>query len=178
MTDGVNNTDAVQVALALGGNVGDVPRTFDKSIGKLAAAGLEDIRRSSLYRNPAVGCAPGTPDFINAVVTGLWRGSPQGLKTVCQRIEVEAGRPREHPRWSSRSLDIDIILYGRAIISDHDLSVPHPAAMSRLFVLLPLSEIAGEWGFPGVGMTVKELLEERFGLERSGFETLPWEFCG
>ncbi len=137
------------VALSLGGNLGDVEASFRRALTKLAERGFSLEKASSLYRTAPVGCEEGAPDFWNAAATGRWKGSPQELLAVCKELEREAGRPGEHPRWHSRTLDIDIVLFGDLELSSPSLRIPHPEARLRGFVLEPLAEIAGSWAFPG-----------------------------
>ncbi len=149
------------IALSLGGNMGNVRDEFRKTLVKLKSGGLSSICVSSLYSTPAVGCAPGTADFINAVVTGRWSSSLESLLRLCKKIEVSAGRPEKHIRYSSRPLDIDIILFGDMIRADERITIPHKEAQKRLFVLIPLAEIAGDWIFPDTGKKISSFLRRK-----------------
>jgi 2-amino-4-hydroxy-6-hydroxymethyldihydropteridine diphosphokinase len=175
------------IAIALGGNIGDVNAVFQKAIALIKKNGVEKIKISSLYANPAVDCIPETPDFTNAVLTGKWQGSPHELLSLCKKIETTLGRPKNHtshrlkpiclpkskqsqesahnipyiknsPIYTSRIVDLDIILFGRQVINEDDLQIPHKKAHERLFVLVPLAEIAAEWLFPDKRCTAKDLL--------------------
>ncbi|MFA6294626.1 MAG: 2-amino-4-hydroxy-6-hydroxymethyldihydropteridine diphosphokinase [Victivallales bacterium] len=150
-----------EVALSLGGNTGNVPLSFRRALEKLRAGGLCEIRISSLYRTAPVGCANGTPDFINAAATGKWNGSLASLHSLCMEIEVETGRPANHVKYASRTLDLDIVFFGDMIYSDGKITVPHREAKHRLFVLIPLAEIAGDRLFPGEKSSVSEILEKQ-----------------
>lgn len=147
------------IALSLGGNLGDVSATFRSAANDLALAGVTDIKLSSFFRTAPVGCAPGTPDFINAALTGNWSGSVEELHELCRLLEVKNGRPRDHESYVSRTLDIDIVFFGSEIINTPDLTIPHKEASNRLFVLVPLAEVAGDWFFPGTGSTVNDVLD-------------------
>lgn len=149
-----------EVALSLGGNTGNVPMSFRKALNKLQNGGLCEVRISSLYRTAPVGCAKGTPDFINAVVTGKWNSSLDSLHNLCLKIEVEEGRPTDHVKYASRTLDLDIVFFGDMVYSDSKITVPHREAKKRLFVLIPLAEIAGGRIFPGETVTVAEILKK------------------
>lgn len=144
--------------LGLGGNMGDVAGAFKTATEKLVSASFQIEKISSIYRTAPVGCEPGAPDFLNAALSGWWSGTPSELLSICKRIETEAGRPEIHPKWHSRPLDIDIILFGNEIISESKLAVPHPMASERAFVLVPISEIAPCVTFPDSGKKVSELL--------------------
>jgi len=150
--------EQVQVALALGGNQGDVPGAFETAQRGLEKAGLANARRSSLYRTSPVGCVPGTEDFTNAALSGIWPNSLDDLLKTCKSLETEAGRPLNHLKFSSRPLDLDIIFFGELLYARPGLTIPHPEAAKRLFVLVPLSEIAPDLPFPGLNRTVSEQL--------------------
>ena len=148
------------IAIALGGNLGNVPDTFQKAIGLFEKNGVTNIIVSSLYSNPADNCVPETPDFTNAVLIGKWNKSPQELLLICQKIEITLGRPKKHKSNTSRIIDLDIILFGKQIIDEPDLQIPHKKAHKRLFVLIPLAEIASNWIFPNQKISVKEMLNK------------------
>ena len=130
--------------IALGGNLGDVPGAFRRAEESLSSAGFRIRRFSSLYTTEPVDCEPGAGAFVNAAMSGYWDGTPSGLLALCKRIESENGRPNAHPHHVSRTLDLDIILFGRETISLPDLTVPHPEAARRGFVMDPLREIEPE----------------------------------
>ena len=130
--------------IALGGNLGDVPSAFRRAVRSLSDAGFRIRRFSSLLATEPVGCEPGAPEFVNAAVSGFWSGTASDLLALCRRIEAENGRPNEHPHHVSRTLDLDIILFGRETVDLPDLTVPHPEAIRREFVMKPLREIEPE----------------------------------
>ena len=148
------------IAIALGGNIGEADTTFQKAVVLLQQNDVKDIKLSSLYTNPAVGCIPGTPYFTNAALIGKWQKSPKHLLTLCQKIEFILGRPKNHTSDTSRIIDLDIILFGDHIINDYNLQVPHKRAHERAFVLVPLAEIATDWVFPDKNCTVDYLLNK------------------
>ncbi|MCQ2397183.1 MAG: 2-amino-4-hydroxy-6-hydroxymethyldihydropteridine diphosphokinase [Lentisphaeria bacterium] len=128
--------------MSIGGNIGDVPSSFNEALRLLDEAGFRVERASSAYRNPAVGCEDGAPDFFNWAVKGHWDGTPEALLAVTQSIEVALGRPKDHPHWHSRTLDIDIIFCNGEERSTPELTLPHPRWRERSFVLIPLREIS------------------------------------
>ena len=146
------------IVIALGGNVGDVPSTFQKAVSLLKKNGIKDVKISSLYNSPATDCISGTPEFTNAALTGKWQKSPNELLLLCQKIETILGRPKNHSSDTSRIVDLDIILFGFQIVDECDLQIPHKKAHERLFVLIPLAEIAGDRIFPNKKCSVKCLL--------------------
>lgn len=149
-----------KVALALGGNIGNVKKNFSEAIAKLEANGVEDIKYSSNYTTTPVECRLGAPDFVNAALTGYWSGSPDELFQLCKKLEAEAGRPKNYERNSDRPLDVDIILFGEQLVTEAHLVIPHKEMHNRLFVLIPLCEVAPEMVHPSLNKTVLELLKE------------------
>ncbi|MDE1189563.1 MAG: 2-amino-4-hydroxy-6-hydroxymethyldihydropteridine diphosphokinase [Pantoea sp.] len=137
-----------RVYLALGSNLADPLHQVDAALAALDA--IPQTRRvatSSLYRTPPYG-PPDQPDYLNAVValeTGL---SAESLLDQTQRIELEHGRVRKAERWGPRTLDLDILLFGDAVINTPRLTVPHYDMHNRAFMLLPLLELAPQLTFP------------------------------
>ena len=129
------------VLLSFGGNSDGTIQRFERALHRLSLAGFRVKAVSEPLINPAVGCEPGAADFTNLSVLGEWDGSPLDLLKLAQSIEVEEGRPADHPHWHSRTLDIDIILMGFRKIQLPGLTVPHPLASQREFVMKPSREI-------------------------------------
>jgi 2-amino-4-hydroxy-6-hydroxymethyldihydropteridine diphosphokinase len=130
----------VTAHVALGANLGDARATVSAAITALdRLPQTRLLRASGLYRS-APWEASG-PDFINAVAaieTGL---DAHELLRALQALELQAGRERPY-RNAPRTLDLDLLLYGDAVIDSPELSVPHPRLRERAFVLLPLAEIS------------------------------------
>lgn len=128
-----------RVVLAIGGNLGDVPVTLMHTVEALSymeGFQIEDV--SPIMRTKPV-LAPGQapqPDYWNAVVIGSAIASPDELFAQTSRIERELGRER-HERWGARTVDIDIIQIEGLASSDPVLTLPHPRAKERAFVLAP-----------------------------------------
>ena len=148
-----------KTALALGGNIGNVAEAFNVAVQKLEAAGLKNVNLSSFYHTAPVGCEPGTPDFLNAALTGDWPNGAEELLRVCKRIECESGRAAIHGENTPRTLDIDIILFGSLIVAEGNLQIPHTRAADRLFVIAPLAEVAPQMCFPDTGRKVSAILK-------------------
>ena len=142
------------VALMLGGDLGDTAATFAAAAAALERAGMTEVRRSRIYRSAPVDCVPGTPDFSDQALTGVWHGTVHELFSLCQALERAAGRPERHSSREARTLDIDLILFGDTISDAPELTIPHPRARLRRFVLEPLAEIAPDWRFPDTGNTI------------------------
>lgn len=149
---------STKFAIMLGGNLGNSAEIFRDAVRKLASAGCRELRMSRIHRSAAVDCVPGTPDFCDAALTGNWEGDALELLHLCQRIEREAGRPANHSRRESRTLDLDLILFGDEIRTTPELTLPHPRAQLRRFVLEPLAELIPEMRFPDSGRKIKECL--------------------
>lgn len=142
------------VAIAFGANLGNPRETIARALGQLLAAGVADLRVSDLYESQPVGCVPGTPPFVNGAVIGRWPGTPHELLHACQRIETAAGRPILHSQREARVLDLDILLFGKLQLALPELTIPHPRLVERLFVLVPLAQVAATWTVPGTVLTV------------------------
>ena len=148
-----------KIAIMLGGNLPDTLEKMDFAVERLQNSGFIIDKISKIFHSEAVDCIPGTPDFLDRAVTGYWSNSAEELLNLCQKIEVAAGRPAIHSSRESRVLDIDIILFGDEIINLPHLTIPHPRALQRQFVLEPLAEIAPSWQFPN-RLTVAEALKK------------------
>jgi 2-amino-4-hydroxy-6-hydroxymethyldihydropteridine diphosphokinase len=152
--------DAARIALGLGANLGQPEMTFHRAAELLRAAGMRDLRLARCCRSAPVDCLPGIPDFTNSAAVGLWPGSPEELLAVTQGIEQQLGRPPEHDRRDSRSIDIDILLFADRCVQCPHLCIPHPRLRQRLFVLQPLAELAPDWPVPPEGISVAEALAQ------------------
>jgi 2-amino-4-hydroxy-6-hydroxymethyldihydropteridine diphosphokinase len=146
----------VEVFLGLGSNMGDREALLSRAVVLLAGFGA--VNRSRWYETDAVDI-PGAPPFLNGaarLVTGL---SPEELLARCRAIELELGRDPER-RAGSRTIDIDILLFGDQVVDLPGLKIPHPRLHQRAFVLVPLAEIAAGVVDPVLKKTVAQLLAE------------------
>src|SRR6266567_1501419 len=144
----------VRAFVGLGGNVGDVPARFAWVAGELARLpGVARVRLSSLWRSAPVGPVADQPWFVNAVAELGGAIPARTLFEGLHAIEARAGRDRaaETPQ-GPRTLDLDLLLYGDAVLMEPDLVVPHPRLAERAFALAPLEELVGpEHVIPGAG---------------------------
>ena len=118
--------------------------------------GTELMTASSLYESKPLLDIPG-PNYINAVCMIETKLSAIDLLDLCQEIEESQQRVRE-VKWGSRTIDLDILLYGEQVISNKRLTIPHPEAINRAFVLVPLFEIDPTVKIPLLG-PIKTLLD-------------------
>ena len=144
----------VPVAVALGSNVGEREATLHAAADALRAI-LSDLHVSPLHETAYVG-AEAQPPVLNAAAIGHTTLSPHALLEGLLAIERRFGRTRPYG-GAPRTLDLDLILYGKDVIDEPGLIVPHPRFRERRFVLEPLSEIAPDWRDPVTGKTVAEL---------------------
>ena len=134
-----------RAAVGLGANLGDRRAHLAGAVHLLAAAGPL-VAVSSLYETAPVG-GPAQGPFLNAVAVVEAGLTPRALLDLCLGIERRAGR-RRRVRWGPRLLDLDLLLYDRAVVDEPGLQVPHPRLGGRRFVLEPLAEAWPEAALP------------------------------
>jgi septum formation protein len=158
--------------IALGSNVGDSRQNILRAIEQLETLSDQRLLKSSLRQTAPVDCPPGSPPFINAVVAFVPRKgeTPESLLARLQRIEKEFGRKPKKVLNEPRPLDLDLIAFQDQTRSTKTLTLPHPRAHQRRFVLEPLSEIAPDLVLPGQEKAVRQLLAE---IIRTAFKGLP-----
>ena len=171
-------TRPVGVVFGLGANVGGVVDSLRTAVQSLKATeGIEVTQVAPLARTIAVvaeGAEP-QPDYLNTVVTAMTTLAPRELLEVCQTLEIAAGRVRTEP-WGVRTLDVDLIEVEGVTSSDPALSLPHPRAAERAFVLVPWSQ--ADPFAELAGRSVSELAEnapDRGGLRWLAFDWLDSE---
>lgn len=147
------------VAIALGANLGDRRAHLEFAVEQLRPL-VTALRVSTFIDSEPVDVSEPQPPYLNGVVVGHARLSARDLLNALMSIERQLGRMRLTPR-APRTLDLDLILYGNAIINEPDLEVPHPRFRQRAFVLDPLNEIAPDLIDPVTGKTVAQLKESR-----------------
>jgi len=159
----------VSVLLALGGNVGDVRATLDRAITMLGEGGdIQVVKRSSDYRTPPWGVAD-QPSFINRAIVADTALPPLDLLARAQSVERQFGRDRSREqRWGPRTLDIDLIDYEGVTQNTPALTLPHPRALERAFVLVPLAEIVPERRIAGVSIAGALVRLDLSGIEKLG----------
>ncbi len=147
----------INVYLGLGSNMGNrkaqlhlAAELITKTIGKVASS-------SHFYETQPWG-NPDQDTFINQVLMVNTTLDPRDILKEITKIEREMGRTRkENEKWGPRPIDIDILLYGKRIIRDKGLEIPHPELHKRAFVLVPLMELAPDYVHPILKKQIDEL---------------------
>jgi 2-amino-4-hydroxy-6-hydroxymethyldihydropteridine diphosphokinase len=155
--------------VALGSNLGDPKQNVLRAMERLQVLSDLQLLRSSLWQSTPVDCPPGSPLFVNAVVGLVPRASatPENLLDRLQSLEQEFGRRPKSVLNEPRPLDLDLISFRQELRDSERLTLPHPRAHLRRFVLQPLSEIAADLVLPGQVVSVRQLLEALQSLERT-----------
>jgi 2-amino-4-hydroxy-6-hydroxymethyldihydropteridine diphosphokinase len=148
--------------IALGSNLGDSRQTILKGMERLQEFSDRPVLKSSLWETAPVDCPPGSPVFVNAVAGLQPRGreTPESLLAKLRKIEREFGRQPKKTLNEPRPLDLDLIAFGNQTRDSQRLTLPHPRAHLRRFVLQPLDELAPKLILPGQTKTVSALLRE------------------
>lgn len=147
----------VDAYVALGSNLGDRAAQLAAAIAALRAQPEIRVEAvSTVYETAPVGPPPQGP-YLNAVVHLRTQLAPRALLARLLEIERAAGRVRGGPRWSARSLDLDLLLYDSLVLDEPGLCIPHPRLHERTFVLAPLCELAPRLVHPRLGVRIDEL---------------------
>ena len=154
------NADELAV-IALGGNLpgayGSVEQALEAAVAQLPQAGFQPVRTSRWWRSQAWP-DPAHPAFLNGVVLARTNLTPDGALAALHRLEAAFGRARSAAN-APRTLDLDLIALGRAVIDSEALKLPHPRAADRYFVMGPLAEIAPRWRHPVLSATAQALAQ-------------------
>jgi len=156
------NPQGSLVFVALGSNLGDSAAILRQAIDRLQTLSDAPLLKSSFWETAPVDCPPGSPHFLNAVVGFPPRAgqTPETLLATLQQWEREFGRRPKQVLNEPRPLDLDLICFGKETRSSAHLTLPHPRAGQRPFVLAPLAEIAPELVLPGQTQSVLRLLDD------------------
>lgn len=150
----------MRTAVALGSNLGDRLKNLRAARNAIVdlAGVAPPILSSSIYETDPVDCEAGAEKFLNAVVEIGYKGDPSDLLRKLKAIENELGRPAEHARNVSRSIDIDLLYCDNIQIDDGKLQLPHPRMHLRRFVLEPLADIRPDLILPAQTKSIRQLL--------------------
>lgn len=149
----------VRVAVALGSNLGDRAAHLSWAVGQLSQL-LDGMRVSAFEETAPLDVPDLQPDYLNAVAVGHCRLDARALLDALLALERLRGRTRPGLR-AARTLDLDLVLYGNAVIDDARLSVPHPRFRERPFVLGPLAALVPRWRDPTTGESMARLWRTR-----------------
>ncbi len=160
---GVPDTEAVrtrtlstQAFISIGSNI-EPQRHLPLAIRKLDEH-CRITAVSSVYQSPAVG-APDQPDYLNAAVLVLTDQPPDDLRRLLRVIEADLGRVRAADRCAARTIDLDLCVFGDAVVVTPDWTLPHPEITQRAFVAIPLAELAPTFVHPLTGETLSTIAD-------------------
>jgi 2-amino-4-hydroxy-6-hydroxymethyldihydropteridine diphosphokinase len=147
-------SDGTVAILSLGSNLGDRERNLRAAVADIAAlSGVTLLATSGMVETAAIkpdGVDAASPAYLNAIAKVETILPPTELLARLREIEAAHGRVRK-VRWGDRTLDIDIVTYGSVVLDDADLTLPHPRAAERAFVLVPWLELDPRATLPGIG---------------------------
>ncbi|HOJ43938.1 MAG TPA: 2-amino-4-hydroxy-6-hydroxymethyldihydropteridine diphosphokinase [Syntrophorhabdaceae bacterium] len=145
--------------ISIGSNLGDSIKNCLTAIEKIKAdIRVRLIKQSSFYRTSPVSDIA-QDDFINCAIKILWNDSPHELLSFLLKIEKEMGRKRSIPK-GPREIDLDIIFFDNLIITTDKLTIPHPFAHRRNFVIIPCIEIESDVTHPIFNKKLKDFLDD------------------
>lgn len=147
---------AIKTYISAGSNLGNPKANLEFSLKELGDAGTV-LRTSSYFETEPVGYAD-QPWFLNLAIEFETRFSPAELLHLCKSIEDSRARKRSFPN-APRTLDLDILFYGDAVIREESLVIPHPRLSERKFVLEPMAQIAPNLIHPVLKQSILSLLE-------------------
>ena len=150
----------MRAGVALGSNLGERLANLRNARKEIAAmrGTLPPLRCSAIYETEPVACEKGAAKFFNAVIEFGYAGRAEELRRELAAIEKVLGRPATHERNVSRTIDLDLLYFGEAVIETAELRLPHPRIVEREFVLRPLAEIRPDLVLPDQTESVSVLL--------------------
>lgn len=146
------------IFIGLGSNLGNREERLLQAMRALHQLRVRIVDVSSFWETEPIGL-PDQPDYLNAACRVKTELKPRALLSACLITEEKLGRVRIE-KWGPRTVDLDILFYGKKIIDRRGLKIPHPSVADRRFVLEPLSEIAADFRDPVSSRTVAELLQD------------------
>ncbi len=147
------------ISFSLGSNLGDKIGYLQKGVSSLKLLFGEPVLISSVYETEGWGVTD-HPSYLNAVICFTTAMTPEAALDNILAIEKQHGRIRNSNSVDPRNIDIDILFYDDLVLKKEKLTIPHPLLKYRKFVLLPLSEIMGDFVHPEYGVSINQLLEK------------------
>lgn len=145
------------VIIAAGSNLGERLYYLQQAAIFLSKISKKPVRKSSVWESEPMGPAEFT--FLNTVALIETDKNPARLLSKLKQFEQQLGRDSEPERWGPRILDLDIISYNNLVIQAENLIIPHPEYQNRLFVLLPMQEVAPKWKDPESGIRIDTIIQ-------------------
>lgn len=144
--------------IAMGSNLGDRLAHLTDAVAAIAGdPAMEVLGVSALYETAPVGGPGGQDSFLNAALLAETEAGPSAVLSMLQRIEQDHARERV-VHWGPRTLDLDLLTYGRTLSDEADLELPHPRMHERRFVMVPVCDLAPDMVHPRLGRTMRDLL--------------------
>lgn len=147
-----------RVFIAIGSNLSNREKNIEQAKILMEKNGIKIVRASSIIETEPYGLKE-QPSFLNCVVECETALIPEELLKVLQSIEKDLGRIRK-VKWGPRTIDLDIIFYGKMVINKSGLIIPHPDMQNRIFVLKPICEIAPYFVHPILRKTMRSILRK------------------
>lgn len=147
-----------EVIIALGSNLNDPHAQLKEARTFLRSLSASPLLASPIYQSEPVG--PSDDDFLNAIVAIQTEQAPNDLFEHLKEQERRQGRPSRYPKWTARTLDLDLIAYDDLALQTDTLIIPHKEYTNRKFVLLPLKDVFPDWKDPITAQHIDELIEK------------------
>lgn len=149
-----------QALIAVGSNLGDRTAALKRVLQEFQRWDrIHEFETSALYETLAIGGSNDQPSYLNAVIRVATEATAAELHQFLMDLESQLGRQRRG-RWESRTMDLDLLLFGDQVIQTRDLVVPHPRMSFRRFVLRPAVDVAANWIHPICQVTIERLLHQ------------------
>lgn len=147
-----------QVIIALGSNLDGPHKQLQKAGAFLESISEKPVEKSPIYQSEPVG--PSNNDFLNAIAAIETSLQPNAFFELLKQQEQKQGRPSRYPKWSARTLDLDIIGWDDLVIETDNLIIPHQEYSRRLFVLLPLKDVFPNWKDPVSAQHIDSMIQQ------------------